>query len=219
MRLGPTPVLLSLTTVVALGVGYGLATDRWGASDELSQALGGLGRVPATFGDWVGEDVPFEAEDMARVGIKGSVFRRYRHVRTGEVVSFLLVCGRGGPISVHTPDVCYAGAGYRQVADERKKSVESGEDRKEEFWVARFGKRGGVVPTQLEVYWAWSRDGRTWQAPENPRLTLARSAALYKLYVVREFVPETRFETKDSCQEFLRRALPVIRQSLPPDDQ
>src|SRR4029453_11021427 len=121
MRLGPAPVLLSLTLVVALGVGYGLATDRWGASDELSRALVGLGRVPATFGDGVGEDVPFEAEDMARVGIKGCVFRRYQNVRTGEVVSFLLVCGRGGPISVHTPDVCYAGAGYRQVVDERKK--------------------------------------------------------------------------------------------------
>ena len=212
----PAPLLLSLALVVALGVGHGLSTDRWGTSDELGRALGGLGRVPAAFGDWAGEDVPYAAEDMNRVGIRGAVFRRYQDARTGDVVSVLLVCGRGGPISVHTPDVCYAGAGFQQIADERRKGFETGGGRADEFWAARFGKRGGVVPTQLDVYWAWSRDGRTWEAPDNPRLAFARSPALYKLYVVREFVPGSRSESADPCEVFLRRALPEIRQTLPP---
>ena len=84
--------------------------------------------------------------------------------------------------------------------------------------MARFGKPG-VVPVQLEIYWAWSRDGRSWEAPENPRLPLARLPALYKLYVVRQFVAGAREETADPCQEFLRRALPEFGQALAPSDR
>ena len=127
----------------------------------------------------------------------------------------LLVCGRGGPISVHTPDICYEGAGYRQLAPEKPKTLESGEGHTDAFNVARFGKPG-VVPTQMEIYWGWSRDGVTWQAPSNPRVSLARLPALYKMYIVREFTPGSRAENAETCEAFLRRVLPVIRQTLPP---
>jgi hypothetical protein len=129
-------------------------------------------------------------------------------------VSFLIVCGRGGPISVHTPDICYGGAGYRQLEKEQIRDVESGDGTSHSFKVTRFVKPGAVVPTQLEIFWSWSRDGLNWQAPENPRLALARSRALYKMYVVREYMPN-RGESVPSCESFLRQALPVIRQTLP----
>ena len=92
-----------------------------------------------------------------------------------------------------------------------------GDKRKDAFRVARFGKPG-IVPVQLEIYWAWSRDGRSWEAPDNPRTVLARSPALYKLYVVRQFVAGSRDENVDSCQEFLRRALPEFGTALAPAD-
>jgi hypothetical protein len=205
--------------VAALGVVHGVSTDRWRPSGELEVALAGLGRVPARFGDWAGEDLPSEPETMARAGIKGWVFRRYHNPRTREAVSVLLVCGRGGPISAHTPDVCYAGSGYRQLVDQDLTEVEWGGGGRSAFWTTRFAKPGGVVPTQLEVSWAWSRDGRTWEAPQNPGLVLARAPALYKLYVVRQFVPGTRGESADTCQAFLRRALPDLRQALAPEAQ
>src|SRR5262249_9827140 len=121
MRVASGPILASLVLVGTLGAVHGGFTDRWGPSGPLERGPAALRRVPVAFGDWSGEDVPYEPEDMARAGIKGCVYRRYTHARTREVVSVLLVCGRGGPISVHTPDVCYAGAGYRQVGDERTK--------------------------------------------------------------------------------------------------
>jgi hypothetical protein len=207
MRVVAGPILASVVLVGTLGAVHGVFTDRWGPSGQLEQALAALDRVPAAVGDWSGEDVAYEPEDMARAGIKGCVFRRYKNARTREAVSVLLVCGRGGPISVHTPDVCYAGAGYRQVGDERTREVEVGAEARVPFRVARFAPPGGVSPTQLETYWAWSRDGRVWEAPQNPRLTLARSAALYKLYVTREFTPGARAEAADPCQTFLRLAL------------
>jgi hypothetical protein len=214
MRSALGPILVSIALVASLGVVHGIYTDRWGPSGQLEQAVSALSRVPSQFGDWKGEDVPHDAEELTRAGIRGGVFRKYTNPLTRESVSFLIVCGRGGPISVHTPDICYGGAGYRQLEQEQIRDVESGDGTSHSFKVTRFVKPGAVVPTQLEIFWSWSRDGLNWQAPENPRLALARSRALYKMYVVREFMPN-RGESVPSCESFLRQALPVIRQTLP----
>lgn len=211
------PILVALAVVIGLGVVHGVSTDRWGPSGQLEAALAAMPRFPSQFGDWRGEDVPHDPAEWASAGIRGTVYRRYRNSRTGEAVTVLLVCGRGGPICVHTPDVCYAGAGYRQLTDETRKGVDAGGDQKDEFKTARFGKPGAVVPTQLEIYWGWSRDGTSWVAPDNPRLSLARLPALYKMYVIREFAPGSRAEANDACESFLKRALPALRQALPAD--
>ncbi len=208
------PILVSLTLVGALGAVHGIFTDRWATSGQLQEAIEIIHRVPMQFGPWEGEDIPLDASDLARMGIKGCLLRRFRNHDSRETVSLLVVCGRGGPISVHTPDVCYTNAGYKELSNETRQEIQSNDSRKASFIVARFGKPEGVVPTQLEIFWAWSRDGVEWLAPENPRMSLARSPALYKLYVVREFVPGTRSETADTARSFLWLALPAIRQNL-----
>jgi hypothetical protein len=213
MRVPPAPLLLSLVAVAAAGVAHGMFTDRWGPSGQLQQALAALPRVPAAFGDWAGEERSLTADAMAVGGIKGAVYRQYKNPRTGETVQFLIVCGRGGPITVHTPDVCYGGAGYQRIGEVEAGSVEAA-GQTDTFAVGRFRKTG-VVPTRLEIYWAWSRDGAAWQAPSNPRAALARSPALYKMYVIREFAPGSQAEGTNSCENFLRRALPDIRNTLP----
>jgi hypothetical protein len=215
MRSAWGPILVSIVLVASLGAVHGVYTDRWGPSGQLEQALGGLSRVPSRLGDWEGKDEPFDAEELTRAGIRGGVFRRYSSSRSRETVSFLIVCGRGGPISVHTPDICYAGAGYRQLETEQRRDVLSNDGVNHSFMVARFLKPGAVVPTQLEIFWSWSRDGVEWQAPKNPRFALARLPALYKMYVVREFIPKKGGETQSSCESFLREALPTICQTLP----
>jgi hypothetical protein len=215
MRTATGPILVCLALIASLGVVHGIYTDRWGPSGQLEQALAGLPRVPMKFGEWTGEDVPYEADALTRAGIKGGVFRRFTNPHGRESISLLIVCGRGGPISVHTPDICYSAAGYRQLAPEQRKEVENGQGQKEWFYVARFGKPSAVVPVELEIYWTWSRDGETWHAPENPRLSLARAPALYKMYVVREYAPKSRAETASTSEAFIRQALPVIGQSLP----
>jgi hypothetical protein len=215
MRSALGPVLASLTLVAALGAVHGVYTDRWGRSARLEEAVAALDRVPARVGDWEGQDIPLRPSVLKTANIEGYVQRSYANPRTGETVTVLIVCGRGGPISVHTPDVCYAGAGYRQLAPEAAKELDTGGGRPDAFNVARFGMPG-VVPAQMEIYWGWSADGLAWQAPSNPRASLARLPALYKMYVVREFTPGSRAAGVDSCEAFLQRALPVIRQTLPP---
>ena len=215
MRNALGPILVSLALVLAMGVVHGIYTDRWGRSAQLEEALAALPRVPMNFGGWVGEEHRAIDPRVMEIGeIQGAVVRRYHNTRTGETVSLLIVCGRGGPISVHTPDVCYEGAGYRQLAPEEPKELTVGQGPSDTFNVARFGKPG-VVPMQMEIYWGWSVDGRTWQAPRIPRASLARSRALYKMYITREFAPGSPAESAETCEAFLREALPALRQALP----
>src|SRR5690348_2531079 len=104
--------LVALAVVVASGVAHGLWTGRWGQPHQLEPAVARLGRVPAAVGDWEGRELPLNRQTLAVAEVAGHVSRRYQNSRTGESVLMLLVCGRPGPISVHTPDVCYEGAGY-----------------------------------------------------------------------------------------------------------
>jgi hypothetical protein len=177
MRSASGPILVCLVLVASLGVVHGVYTDRWGPSGQLELAAAGLDRVPSKIGDWTGKDVEHDPEELIRAGIRRGVFRGFTNDSTRESVSTLIVCGRGGPISVHTPDICYAGAGYRQLEKEQRKNVESSDGTTHSFMVARFTKPGALPPTQLEIFWAWSRDGVSWEAPENPRFALARSRA------------------------------------------
>jgi hypothetical protein len=206
------PVLVGALLVGGVGVVHGVYTDRWGPSGQLQQAVAVMDRVPPAFGDWTSEDRQLDPEELARAGIRGCVYRRYANPRTRDAVNALVVCGRGGPISVHTPDVCYAGNGFRQEADAEVREVRVG-DAAHTFRVARF-KKPGVSQGRLEIWWAWSRDGRTWEAPDNPRATLARAPALYKFYVTREFLPGTRAEAADASGAFLAQAIPAFGQAL-----
>ena len=64
--------------------------------------------------------------------------------------SVLLVCGRPGPVSVHTPDVCYAGVGYAMenppVLYQPPSATPSGE-----FWMADFVQQKSTIPTHLRM--------------------------------------------------------------------
>jgi hypothetical protein len=214
MRSALGPILVSLALVAAMGVAHGILSDRWGPSTQLEQAAARLSRVPTQFGDWTGTDLTLDPAVVKAASIEASVYRRYHNARTDETVSVLLVCGRGGPISVHTPDVCYEGAGHRQLAPERRQDLHA-DERVDSFMTAKFVK-AGVVPAQLEIYWGWSLDGTTWQAPANPRMSLARARALYKLYIVREYAPGSSAESVNTCEAFLKRALPEFRHALTP---
>src|SRR5262245_12181781 len=119
------PALTFGALTLVAGFVHGLHTNRWHASADLDDAVGRLDVVPAEIGDWKGEPEFFDEESLRHAGIMGHRGFKYRNVVNGEVVRMLIVCGRSGPISVHTPDVCYGGAGYQAVGDRQKKTVNS----------------------------------------------------------------------------------------------
>jgi len=209
------PILAATGLLIVTGFAHGLWTGRWVASRDLQEAVARIETIPTTTGDWVGQPKAMDPREVEAAGIAGYLMRTYVNRTTGEELTALLVCGRPGPIAVHTPDICYAGAGYAladpptRVAVEYPKAGAAGE-----FMGGNFVKEGPVASTRLRILWAWNAGGG-WKAPENPRMAYAVKGALYKAYIVRQ-VSDASVTTKkeDTGVEFLRGWLPEVDEAL-----
>jgi hypothetical protein len=202
--------------VIGAGAFFGMHTDRWRSTADLDQAVSRLDLVPATLGDWQGKEMPFDAEDLKRAGIMGHASYQYRNIVTGQRVSLLIVCGRFGPISVHTPDICYAAAGFRSVGDApSRKTIPLRDGQAQSVWAMKFNVPATSVSqtSQVEVSWVWN-GGKGWVAPENSRWTFSGYPVLYKLYVVRDIAASGTDAKNDASVSFLQAFLPRLEEIL-----
>jgi hypothetical protein len=205
------PVVTGFAAVLASGLVHGLWTGRWHPSRALEDAVARVEKVPLRVGDWQGRDLPVDREAFAQAGARGYWMRDYTNQRTGESVTVLLMCGPWGKMSVHTPDLCYRGAGY-EVEAEPVRQTPGVPGVPAEFWSARLAKREATAATALRIHWAWSADG-SWRAPDRPRWTFAGSAFLFKLYLVRGATGEAR-PGADASLAFARALLPALDEVL-----
>jgi len=202
------PALTALTLLVATGVVHGLWTERWRPSDALEQAAARLADVPLQIGDWQGKAIDVDAEAFAQAGARGYWARSYTRPG-GDSVLVVLMCGRPGKMAVHTPEVCYSGAGYELFEAPTAQVMRDDTDVEHGvFWSGRFTKQTGG--SDLRLYWAWG-EGYDWQAPTNPRWTFRGQPFLYKLYASHEI---TTGQVGDPTAELLTELLPVLRKNL-----
>ncbi|MER3440521.1 MAG: hypothetical protein C4296_03980 [Gemmataceae bacterium] len=166
------------------GLAHGLWTNRWTAAGEPLQFAQKLQNVPSVIGDWeLTSESKLNERELQIGNIVGYISRRYTHRGDGNVVALLMVCGKPGPISVHTPDVCYGGAGYQLIDDPAVWQTAS--ERPAVFRVGVFRKNlPAEGATYLRIFWSWSPDGIEWTAPKHPRISFAMHPALYKMYVI-----------------------------------
>jgi hypothetical protein len=205
--------IIFLVVLTVYGIAEGLWTNRLFPSEDLERAASRVSRVPRTVGDWEGTDQELDARQVARAEMTAYVSRRYVNSRTGAAVNMLLVCGRPGPTSLHSPDICYAGAGYQAAGPPvRKPIARKAEDPLGDFWVGQF-RKAGPVPEALQIFWAWNGAG-TWQAADRPRFQFAHHAALYKLYVVRQLPRADEPAAEDPAADFLAHFLPELQRAL-----
>jgi len=209
------PLLTASVFVVGSGVIHGLIIDRWGSSDDVSHAAASLKQVPAEIGNWKSQEFTISDTELKIGEIDGYLSRAYTNQEDGSMVNLMIVCGRPGPISVHTPDICFRGAGYQIVNQYERHHIPSTPETSEtgDAFYADFTKPGSAVTSNLRVFWTWS-DGRQFFAPDNPRLASAGMPFLYKIYLTRAIervgdVPET-----DNCLSFFKLAMPVLQKSL-----
>jgi hypothetical protein len=207
------PVLLALPLLVGFGVAEGLWSHRWLNSRELELAVARLRQIPMTVDQWDGTDQELDPRQVARAEMGGYVMRQFVHRQTGARVLILLVAGPPGPTSVHSPDVCYQGAGYAAVGPEKLHPITiQGLSAVATFKVCQFDKRD-PVSDPLRIFWSWSATGE-WQAPDNPRLRFAHHSALYKLYVIRHEQNAEEPSAEDPSLEFMAHFLPKVQESL-----
>lgn len=192
--------------VVACGIYHGMLTDRWQTPTEPAEAAERLPAIPMTLGEWQGEDIRQGSPDPS---IAGSLQRRYVNQRTGQSVLIALVCGRPGPVSIHSPDACYAASGFHVGHISR-----AGAPRQlGTFWNADAVRTRASEETRLRIYWAWNA-GEGWSGSDNPRVEFARRPVLHKLYVLRELDSVEEGASTDPCLSFMEVLLPELDRTL-----
>jgi hypothetical protein len=202
-------VATAVVLVIAGGAVHGLWTDRWNWSDEPGASAAKLDRVALSLDDWRGEDLVNNYGKPA--GVAGMLSRRYVNTRDGQPVTILLVCGRPGPVSIHTPDVCYVATGYEMLSPTRCNGP--AEAPSAELCTAQFRKTQSTDQTYLRIFWSWNATG-TWQAPEDPRRAFFGQQALYKLYVIREMGAADEPLDSDPCLDLMKQLLPELQRAL-----
>src|SRR5438067_2324756 len=131
--------------------------DRWESSTERDEAVARLDRLPQTFGPWQGQAQQLNPADVAQAKLAGYSWRRYQNALTGDSVTVLLVCGPPGAVSVHTPDVCYGGAGYEVIEQPVRRTVTPPSSAQAaQFLTAQFHKPNDPVAGRLRIYWSWN---------------------------------------------------------------
>jgi hypothetical protein len=197
-----TAAALACVVLIASGLLHGYWTERFCPAQAPLDGANRIKQLPLDLGDWHGEELPFK-EGSAGAGVAGGIQRRYVHRTTGKSVSIALVCGRFGPVSIHTPDVCYVCSGF--AVQQPRRSGDAGK----EFWTSNAVKKGATDETHIRIYWAWN-NGHGWKASADPRQEFAGSAVLYKLYVVREKDGPEEGLKEEPCEQFMRELLPAL---------
>lgn len=207
---------IAIVAAMILGSGYAHAvwTDRWTVSPAVQNSVKRLSKVPHRLGTWEGSDREMDPRQLAQAGAVGHVARTFENSSDQSKVMVLLMCGRAGPMSVHSPDICYRGAGFVLDGQPAQYLVPfEPKGRTAEVMRANFTKQDGAETQRLRIYWTWLGKDR-WQAPNSPRGHFSGQTALYKLYVIREFTqPEAKVD-EEACQDFLQRLFPALDTAL-----
>jgi hypothetical protein len=206
--------LAAATIILVNGYLHGIRTNRWQRPHELETALANIDRVPTTIGDWQARSEQLDNAAITGAGIEGYLLLHYDNRHNGKTITVLLICGRAGPLSVHSPDVCYGGAGYElrgAIVKEPQKYKEG--STAAEFYSATFSRADVTGAGSVRIKWCWAAEG-LWLAPSQPRVDLARYSALYKLNVIQRVTPISERSDDDMCCDFLRLLLPALDKAL-----
>jgi len=207
------PVVIAGVLMVGVGVYQGFMSDRWGRHNNAAMALSveALKLVPLTIGDWEGQDIKpsKENDEQLKVAkVAGVVQRDYTHRKTGVVVSIYLATGRSQNVCVHTPNKCYAAAGFKEE-ETVPYALAYGNKQEATFNVSRFRKDDADGVLFLRIFWGWNGDGQ-WVAPKRPKTSLTWYPSLYKLYAIRRINPQDENIKDDPINDFLKQFLPVV---------
>ncbi|MBN1588462.1 MAG: exosortase-associated EpsI family protein [Pirellulales bacterium] len=204
---------LAIGVTLLSGIIHGRMSNRWGVSPDLLAIGKHLETCPTEFGDWRLQSSG-ELTDTVRKVLEctGSVIRVYKNEKTGEAVRVGVLLGPPGPISVHTPDICFASKDYERLDEPQRVTVPMADGSNAEFWAVTFRSRS-LEAAILRVYYAWS-PGDSWFASQGPRFQFTSHPYLYKIQLAGGLPSPTAWKTHDPCREFLKDFLPALKPCL-----
>jgi hypothetical protein len=186
-------------------------TNRW---SQTGQADGKnlLAVIARDVGDWRPGD--FQQINPAEVPPNTHCDSRYFvPMKNGKPALVSITSGSPAAVAVHTPDVCFLGAGWKLRGPVARQTISLQGGATGSFWVGDFTKTTATSTESIRVRWSWSADGN-WVAPDYPRWALARAPILYKLYLVHPLAEEEDLTHDDPYRRFAADLLPVLSQQL-----
>ncbi len=203
---------VSALLVLANGIVHGLVTHRWTKPVSLKALGDTLEQVPLQCGDWQGKRSDVDPVVLRAAEAAGAFQATFINNATGEMTNVLLLCGRPGPMSVHMPEYCYAGFGYRTEGDPTVVTVPGKGGKELTFRKIRMVRETSEgVPEEIIVYHSWY-DGSGWSAPKLPRLVFATAPFLYKLYITTLPEPVGAIG-EDPCLDFAKEFCPLVEKA------
>ncbi len=175
----------------------------------MDNAANALLQTPEILGSWqLTEEHALEESALEMLQCAAYLNRVYQNQKTGQMVSVAVFVGPAGPLVAHTPDVCMTSHQFEQLGGMEQLTVPANGGNNQ-FIRSTFRERS-LEGGRLSVYYAWSADGKTWQAPTSPRLTLGPLPLLYKVQVACSSTAETEDRQSGPAQQLLQELLPVL---------
>jgi hypothetical protein len=205
------PAGLAALAVTATAIIHGIWVGRWDQASAAGTTTEVLERIPMRLGDWEGQ--PLELSSREAKQYSGVFYRRYIHTQTGVAVAVVIVAGRAGPVSIHSPDYCYPASGYERAAWLPYALTYDKAQAPAQFKTALLTKTQAANQTHVRVLWSWYSSG-AWSVPDDPRWTFAGQTCLYKIHVVRETASASETLENDPCLDLLRQVLVAFKQRV-----
>lgn len=205
-------MILAIALTLVSGVIQGRMSDRWGPPPALRAAADKLKELPSQFGGWRLASTEKMSQDVVNMlECEGYLFGTYVNDQTGETVRASIMLGPSGPISVHTPEICYSSREYTIDEDRHQVPLEI-PGSKDKFWALTF-RSNNLDANTLRVYYAWNANG-SWTAPNDARFAFASCPFLYKIQLAGNASREVASGKDDPCYRFLEDFVPAIRSCL-----
>jgi len=203
-----------LVSTIATGLVQGRLTNRWGLRPDTQQAAERLNSpLPATAGNWkVIKEDRFSREVVETLHCPAHICRAYQHQQTGDIVRIAVIVGPPGPVSVHTPEVCYSSQDYSITGARVKTTVEASSGQKHVLWELQL-KPNDLHGAPLRVFYGWTT-GSAWEAPEHPRFGYGGLPHLYKLQMSVTAQPASQATKFDPAKDFLFHFLAELQPLL-----
>jgi len=226
MKKTSSSLLIGVVVVIVITIAVtwysGHLFGRWGAFQGIQEARTALKSLPMEINGWIAdEELELDQTSITMLRIQDSyIYRAYRNAETQAVVRLTLMVGNTGIISVHTPEVCFAGRDY--VREETRTSVPfnvqladgSGRVVPDALWKVNFVGQSLDTGNRVSFYFGVS-PGDAWHAVENPRTVFSRYRYIYRIQA-ESFVLTGTEETGDVVKQFLEDCLPTIHVHLRP---
>lgn len=215
----------AVAITIVSGVWHRQITHQWGDSGAQAAAAR-FDQLPEDVGLWKLEE-SFEIEPAVDEILRcaGYLHRRYVHRDTAKAIDVIVMVGPSDTMSVHTPEVCYRGAGFMMEGKTRTVEVKSADREADKLGLVSM-RHIDDASSALLVAYGWSL-GETFALPSSPRWAFRHVPYLYKIQAA---VPvanhmSTSNTAKEGTEEesllkgFLGEFLATLRPNLVPVSQ